>query len=596
MGKRILSLLSVIVLALAGIKAPVSAAAMKSPYVAEQAQGKAPNVTVYMTGSNMPDVSSVSGKIKDIALSQKGGIVPFDQSKKGIAYIILVDNSGSVNQAQFDQAKNQLIQLRQSLRKGDSMTLYTVGTDNPEGEKTEVFSSSAKDPGGTMDEDCGRIAGIAYMNTKESMTVLYRSLNQVLHQQASPKKRTVVLLITDGQDDSRGKDIDNVSTANTVRDATVPVYGILLANKEGKEDEKMAYTKNQILAEKNCRGYYADCSVNPSPEGVASAFAEITQLLHKESYVVNLKAATNQAAGRQQLILQADKTSVDPVAIDYSDYEEDEEAPWIAGDVEKTGRNAITFSLQDENGVNEKDAGDKSHYIIRTKSDNDKGKSWTVDSASVEERDGETVVTLTVKDDFFTGDYILKCSDIRDTSQTENAMNVSEEFTIKDGLDPKREAVKHAVRSYWWAGLVLLVTVLGILIIRAIQKKKTKVIEVNPDELVKADTKKIWLTITDRLGAIRDVEWDVEGSLFVGRSNICNIYFDDDRLSKQHFVIEVTKMGCYLEDLQSTNGTFVNGVKITNRRMLLDGDIITAGRESIVFHVPKNQPALNIEE
>ena len=123
---------------------------------------------------------------------------------------------------------------------------------------------------------------------------------------------------------------------------------------------------------------------------------------------MNLKADTNQAAGRQQLILQADKTSVDPVAIDYSDYEEDNEAPQIAGDVEKTGRNAITFSLQDENGVNEKDAGDKSHYIIRTKSDNDKGKCWTVDSASGEERDGETVVTLTVKADFFTGDYILK--------------------------------------------------------------------------------------------------------------------------------------------------------------------------------------------
>ena len=66
---------------------------------------------------------------------------------------------------------------------------------------------------------------------------------------------------------------------------------------------------------------------------------------------------------------------MDPVAIDYSDYEEDNEAPQIAGDVEKTGRNAITFSLQDENGVNEKDAGDKSHYIIRTKSDNDREKA-----------------------------------------------------------------------------------------------------------------------------------------------------------------------------------------------------------------------------
>ena len=112
---------------------------------------------------------------------------------------------------------------------------------------------------------------------------------------------------------------------------------------------------------------------------------------------------------------------------------------------------------------------------------------------------------------------------------------------------------------------------------------------VNPDELAKADSRKIWLTITDRAGAIKDVEWNVEGSLFVGRSNICNIYFDDDRLSKQHFVVEVNKMGCYIEDLESTNGTYVNGVKITNRRMLLDGDIITAGREKFVFHLPKQQ-------
>jgi hypothetical protein len=28
---------------------------------------------------------------------------------------------------------------------------------------------------------------------------------------------------------------------------------------------------------------------------------------------------------------------------------------------------------------------------------------------------------------------------------------------------------------------------------------------------------------------------------------------------------------------------------MTNRRLLLDGDIITAGREKIVFHIPKNQ-------
>lgn len=588
MGKRIVVIWAAIMLITAGV--PAKAATMKSPYMAEQAQGKAPNVTVYMTGSRMQKASLVSGKIQDITFYQKDDIVPFDQSAESVAYIILMDNSGSVVQTQFEEAKNQLIQMRQSLRKGDKMTLYTVGTDDPGGEKTKVFSSKGEETDEKLAGDCGKISSIGYMNTRQSMTVLYRSLNEILHQQASPKKRTVVLLITDGQDDSKGKDIDHVSTANTVRDASVPVYGILLANKSGQEDENMSYTKNQILDEKNCRGYYADCSVNPSAESVAAAFTDIQQMLYKESYVVNLSAETNRAAGRGKLRLKVDKSSIDPVMIDYSDYEKDEDAPQIAKTVEKTSKNAVTFSLRDSNGVNAKDAKEKSHYIIQTRSDNGRGKNWAIDSVSVEEKEGETVVTLTTQDDLFTEDYILKCSGIRDCSQEENSMEESREFSVKDGLSPRREAVRNAVKSYWWIGLVLLVIVLGILIIQTVRKKKTEVIEVDPDNLIKADTKKIWLTITDRLGAIKDVEWNVEGSLFVGRSNICNLYFDDDCLSKQHFVIEVTKMGCYLEDLQSTNGTFVNGVKIVNRRMLLDGDTITAGRETIVFHVPKNQP------
>ena len=169
-------------------------------------------------------------------------------------------------------------------------------------------------------------------------------------------------------------------------------------------------------------------------------------------------------------------------------------------------------------------------------------------------------------------------------------MDDTVEFRIEDGVNAKIATVKSTVKAYWWIGLIILVVIIGIIALRIIRKKAVKIVEVNPDDLIKADRKLIRLTITDRSGAIKDVEWDVEGSLFVGRSDICNIYFDDDRLSKQHFVVEVNKMGCYIEDLESTNGTFVNGVKITSRRMLLDGDIITVGREKIVFHMPKNQP------
>ena len=139
--------------------------------------------------------------------------------------------------------------------------------------------------------------------------------------------------------------------------------------------------------------------------------------------------------------------------------------------------------------------------------------------------------------------------------------------------------------------LIVLVILIGSIIILVIHRKHMEVAGVKPDELQKAESREIRLTITDRKGTIKNVEWKVEGSLFIGRSDICNIFFDDDRLSKQHFVIEANKMGCYIEDLESLNGTFVNGVNLSNRRMLLDGDIITAGREKFIFHMPRQQAA-----
>ena len=237
------------------------------------------------------------------------------------------------------------------------------------------------------------------------------------------------------------------------------------------------------------------------------------------------------------------------------------------------------------------DVNELSNYMVQSAAEKGDGKIWTIDAVNAVSKDNEVTVTLTMAEDFYNGDYILRCSNIRDQSQDANEMDAAAEFSITKGVDAKNAAVKETVQSYWWIGLVLLVILIGMILIFAVRKRKVEVVSIDPDELKKADSRKIRLTITDRAGMIKDVEWNVEGSLFVGRSNICNIYFDDDRLSKQHFVVEVNKMGCYIEDLESTNGTFVNGVKITGRRMLLDGDVITAGREKMVFHLPKQEQA-----
>ena len=160
------------------------------------------------------------------------------------------------------------------------MTLYTVGTDNAGGEKTQVFTRKVKGKDKEKKEqksDCKKIEEIPYLKSANIKTVLYRSINQILKEQASPKKRTVLLLITDGEDDSQGKDINNVSTAKTVKEASIPVYGIMLNRKPPKSgssaeaDEKISYTRNQILEEKNSRGYYYDCSVEATPESVDAA-------------------------------------------------------------------------------------------------------------------------------------------------------------------------------------------------------------------------------------------------------------------------------------------------------------------------------------
>lgn len=594
MGRRVIVSAVCILMLLAGTAGFAYAANVKAPYIAEQAIGKAPNIEVYMTGSKMEKDAQVSGKMDSIDFALSGDIETFEESGRALSYIILMDNSASVNEAQFEESKRQLEELRKSLKEGDEMTLYTVGTDDAGGEKSLVFTSAASgDDQKAKENDCGKIAEIAYLSGAESKTVLYRSLNQILQEQASPKIRTVILLITDGEDDSKGKDIDNVSTAKTVQEASVPVYGVLLNRKPSQiltieeQEERISYTKNEILAEKNCRGYYHDCSVDATEESVQKAFETLRFIWQRETYVVPLSASTNQTAGRGQLSLTADNSAVPEVAVDYSDYEEDKDAPGIAGSVEEAGSNSITFALRDKNGINLTDVNELSNYMVQSMTEKEDGKIWTIEAASVLSGGDEVTVTLTMTEDFYNGDYILRCSNIRDKSQDANKMDATAEFSVTNGLDARNAAIKEAVQAYWWIGLILAVILIGIILIFAARKRKVQVVQIDPDELKKADSKKIRLTITDRAGIIKDVEWNVEGSLFVGRSDICNIYFDDDRLSKQHFVIEVNKMGCYIEDLESTNGTFVNGVKITGRRMLLDGDVITAGREKIVFHTLK---------
>lgn len=82
----------------------------------------------------------------------------------------------------------------------------------------------------------------------------------------------------------------------------------------------------------------------------------------------------------------------------------------------------------------------------------------------------------------------------------------------------------------------------------------------------------------------------VNDSLSVGRSDWAQLVCAyDERMSRVHFKLRSDEMGCYLVDPSSRNGTFVNGMRITDC-MLRDGDRINAGVTDFVIAIDGDSP------
>ena len=73
----------------------------------------------------------------------------------------------------------------------------------------------------------------------------------------------------------------------------------------------------------------------------------------------------------------------------------------------------------------------------------------------------------------------------------------------------------------------------------------------------------------------------------VGSSKKCDVYIKDPYMSKENTHIFLKEGAFYIQDLNSTNGTFVNGKKLaTTPKRLKDGDKIKIGDLDFVFVDP----------
>ena len=83
----------------------------------------------------------------------------------------------------------------------------------------------------------------------------------------------------------------------------------------------------------------------------------------------------------------------------------------------------------------------------------------------------------------------------------------------------------------------------------------------------------------------REFTFDHHDTFLIGRSENAHLYLPDDRFfSRHHCLLEIAPPRCFLRDLGSTNGTFVNGQKVSEV-FLRNGDRIQGGQTVLEVEV-----------
>jgi hypothetical protein len=94
-----------------------------------------------------------------------------------------------------------------------------------------------------------------------------------------------------------------------------------------------------------------------------------------------------------------------------------------------------------------------------------------------------------------------------------------------------------------------------------------------------------WLVVERGGGLERDHRFDLIGGLSVGRSKDADVQIEDRYASGLHARVFSRGGRFYAEDMNSTNGTLLNGATLQGEAELIDGDTVQIGDTVFRFEV-----------
>ncbi|MCD8347686.1 MAG: VWA domain-containing protein [Lachnospiraceae bacterium] len=600
-GKMLLGLLVLLTLfALDGN----SAGAAGDSYQIEQVYVNKPEVTAYYrTADAAGEVTAyLNGELLTLTSNEL-----FSDTGEGVEYYVMIDVSASIPSSRFADIRESVAQFVSELRDVDSLILVTFGEEV----LTVLDGSESR-------EDA--VNAINALQNPDQDTLLFEAIDSVADvitaAADNSRKRRIMVIISDGKDCA--DDTRSVETVEATLTAQgIPVYTLAVENNEGDTQAEVTSYRGKFSSLARNTGGIA--WVVSDGENVLTGLEQMrTQILG--SYRAVFQASSNKVSNTNEDFVMK-FTSAGNVTDSLSVLVERGQADTIPPQITRIvmgelNEICIFFSEKVQN------ASDISNYSVKK---DDRSIPAQQVQVSVED---ENSYILIFGNDLYSGQYTITVSNVTDDSNEENALANPVQTVQLTGLEetemPETEPLTENVTETqsesemvteseteaelgerilkWWpvvlTVIVLILIFVIILVYRGIKKKKGVLFidghMVTPDKVEEKvhiavgstpslPRKKITLWLSNGRDEAKRVDKVIESSLIVGRSTQCDIYCDDPMMSRQHFILEVENDDVYVTDLQTRNGTSVNGVSILERYRLTQEDEITAG--SIKFRI-----------
>ena len=566
---------------------------------------------------NMPEVMAygqgVAGDVAEANLGKEKleyiGSTPFSQTGQSVYYYVLLDVSNSMPAAYFNAIKQSIVNFESTLKPNDRMALYTFG------EQVELKLPEEHTPADTQQ-------AMETIRNADNRTLLFEAISMAADraEQVQPDvcKRKVLIVISDGEDFTIGGTGAQEAQENLKRKG-IPAYAYAI------KDTARANINNFGEFARTSGGQLTIFDAQQAAtllDGLVATMDsfEVMEFRAQDNFASNsmetftIKTHANQTITRDVLvfrhipdetaptILRADKVADDQVEVEFSE-------PVKGADV-AASYTVTRKDLKKDKGSDDEDTEETEE---ETEEESEEETEDETEEETEEEEEDEknvaavagvsvntenpNVVVLTFANELKPGEYTITCTNIYDISMEGNAVANTAVFEVEQY--PLSKRILMVVQQWYWVFLVLLalLVILTIFLVYRKVKKGRGVIYVDGKPVIASEVevhkhvaiqkaqeqanvpggKTFHLRVSVKGGPPQEMNLRLAKSFIVGRSKICNLYFDDNRMSRQHFALEWDGMEMYVSDLNTTNGTMVNNVKINKKRRLQQGDKISAG-------------------